>query len=40
VVNAYIDRLRELAAKPYVKYVSIFRNHGVEAGPALPRPVS
>ena len=35
VVNAYVDRLRELAAKPYVKYVSIFRNHGVEAGASL-----
>jgi UDPglucose--hexose-1-phosphate uridylyltransferase len=35
VVNAYIDRLRELSAKPYVKYVSIFRNHGIEAGASL-----
>lgn len=35
VVNAYIDRLRELSAKPYVKYVSIFRNHGLEAGASL-----
>jgi len=33
--NAYIDRLRELSAKPYVKYVSIFRNHGLEAGASL-----
>ena len=35
VVNAYIDRLCELSAKPYVKYVSIFRNHGLEAGASL-----
>jgi UDPglucose--hexose-1-phosphate uridylyltransferase len=35
VVDAYVDRLRELSAKPYVKYVSIFRNHGLEAGASL-----
>jgi len=35
VVNAYIDRLRDLASKPYVKHVSIFRNHGLEAGASL-----
>src|SRR3990170_1117730 len=35
VVNAYVDRLRDLAAKPYVQYVSIFRNHGQEAGASL-----
>jgi UDPglucose--hexose-1-phosphate uridylyltransferase len=35
VIDAYVDRLRELAAKPYVKYVSIFRNHGLEAGASL-----
>jgi UDPglucose--hexose-1-phosphate uridylyltransferase len=35
VINAYIDRLRELSAKPYVQYVSIFRNHGIEAGASL-----
>lgn len=35
VVNAYIDRLRDLSSKPYVKYVSIFRNHGIEAGASL-----
>jgi UDPglucose--hexose-1-phosphate uridylyltransferase len=35
VVNGYIDRLRELSAKPYVRYVSIFRNHGLEAGASL-----
>ncbi len=35
VINAYIDRLKELSAKPYVKYVSIFRNYGLEAGASL-----
>ncbi len=35
VVNGYIDRLRELSKKPYVQYVSIFRNHGLEAGASL-----
>jgi UDPglucose--hexose-1-phosphate uridylyltransferase len=35
LINAYIDRLRELSAKPYVQYVSIFRNHGREAGASL-----
>jgi UDPglucose--hexose-1-phosphate uridylyltransferase len=35
VINGYIDRLRELSAKPYIEYVSIFRNHGLEAGASL-----
>jgi UDPglucose--hexose-1-phosphate uridylyltransferase len=35
VINAYLDRLQELSAKPYVRYVSIFRNHGLEAGASL-----
>jgi len=35
VVNGYIDRLRTLSSKPYVQYVSIFRNHGLEAGASL-----
>lgn len=35
VVETYLDRLRELSSKSYVKYVSIFRNHGVEAGASL-----
>jgi UDPglucose--hexose-1-phosphate uridylyltransferase len=35
VISAYIDRLKELRAKPYVKYVSIFRNHRIEAGASL-----
>lgn len=40
VINAYIDRLRELSKKPYVQYVSIFRNHGLEAGASLSHPHS
>jgi UDPglucose--hexose-1-phosphate uridylyltransferase len=35
LMNAYEDRLRELSEKPYVEYVSIFRNHGIEAGASL-----
>ncbi len=35
VIEAYLDRLRDLSSKPYVKYVSIFRNHGLEAGASL-----
>jgi len=35
LINAYIDRLKVLAAKPYVRYVSIFRNYGKEAGASL-----
>jgi UDPglucose--hexose-1-phosphate uridylyltransferase len=35
VVNAYIDRMQEFFEKPYVKYVSVFRNHGRQAGASL-----
>lgn len=35
VINAYLDRLNEFSAKKYVKYISIFRNHGQEAGASL-----
>ncbi len=35
VINSYVDRLRDLSSKPYVQYVSIFRNHGQEAGASL-----
>jgi UDPglucose--hexose-1-phosphate uridylyltransferase len=35
VIEAYIDRLRDLSDRPYVRYVSIFRNHGQEAGASL-----
>lgn len=35
VINASRDRLSELSQKKYVRYVSIFRNHGLEAGASL-----
>jgi UDPglucose--hexose-1-phosphate uridylyltransferase len=35
LIHAYMDRLKELSAKPYVKYVSIFRNYGQLAGASL-----
>jgi UDPglucose--hexose-1-phosphate uridylyltransferase len=35
VIHAYIDRLRELSGRSYIKYVSIFRNYGLEAGASL-----
>ncbi len=35
LIRAYIDRLKALSEKPYVKYVSIFRNFGKEAGASL-----
>jgi UDPglucose--hexose-1-phosphate uridylyltransferase len=35
LIQAYIDRLRDLSDKPYVKGVSIFRNFGLEAGASL-----
>lgn len=35
LINAYIDRLKELSAIPYIKYISIFRNYGSEGGASL-----
>jgi len=35
VVSAYKDRLSYLSSRRYVKYVSIFRNHGLDAGASL-----
>jgi len=35
VLNAYQDRFRALSSNEYVKYVSIFRNHGSDAGASL-----
>ena len=35
VIRAYIDRFNELRSNSYVKYVSIFRNYGREAGASL-----
>ena len=40
VINAYIERFRSLSGKAYVKYVSIFRNYGIEAGASLAHPHS
>ena len=35
VLNAYQDRFETLSSNEYVKYVSIFRNHGPDAGASL-----
>jgi UDPglucose--hexose-1-phosphate uridylyltransferase len=35
VINTYKDRLTDMAHKPYVQHVQIFRNHGLEAGASL-----
>jgi UDPglucose--hexose-1-phosphate uridylyltransferase len=35
VIYAYIERLKYFNSKPFVKYVSIFRNYGIEAGASL-----
>jgi len=35
VINAYLDRIIALSKKSYVKHVTIFRNHGREAGASL-----
>jgi UDPglucose--hexose-1-phosphate uridylyltransferase len=35
VINAYRDRFKALSSDEYVRYVSIFRNHGSEAGASL-----
>lgn len=35
MINGCIDRLQVLSAKPYTRYVSIFRNHGEAAGASL-----
>jgi UDPglucose--hexose-1-phosphate uridylyltransferase len=40
IINAYFDRLKDLSTRPYVKYVSIFRNHGLDAGASLSHPHS
>jgi UDPglucose--hexose-1-phosphate uridylyltransferase len=38
--RVYCDRYAALAALPYVKYVSLFRNYGKEAGASLSHPHS
>jgi UDPglucose--hexose-1-phosphate uridylyltransferase len=35
VINAYFDRLTAISRNSYVKHVTIFRNHGREAGASL-----
>lgn len=35
VINVYLDRLKAVSSKSYVRYVSIFRNHGRDAGASL-----
>ena len=35
IINAYKDRMLDLSSRPYVKYIQIFRNHGVKAGASL-----
>ena len=35
LINAYRDRLSDIAQKTYVQYVQIFRNYGLEAGASL-----
>jgi UDPglucose--hexose-1-phosphate uridylyltransferase len=38
--TAYRDRFAEIARLPYIKYVSLFRNYGKEAGASLVHPHS
>ncbi|MEK7519463.1 MAG: galactose-1-phosphate uridylyltransferase, partial [Patescibacteria group bacterium] len=40
VFDVYQERLLDLIKKPLVSYVSIFHNHGVEAGASQPHPHS
>ena len=35
LINAYKDRLGDIAQKPYVQYVQFFRNQGLDAGASL-----
>ena len=35
IVHAYIDRIKILSTKPYVKHIAVFKNHGVDAGASL-----
>jgi len=39
-INAIKDRFHYLSSKEYVKYVSVFRNHGANAGASLSHPHS
>jgi len=40
VIDAYHERYLELMEKPFVNYVSIFHNHGAEAGASISHPHS
>ncbi|MBZ9569365.1 galactose-1-phosphate uridylyltransferase [Patescibacteria group bacterium] len=40
VIDAYYKRYSELMKKPFVNYVSIFHNHGAEAGASIFHPHS
>lgn len=40
IFDAYQQRYLDLMRKPFVNYVSIFHNHGVEAGASQPHPHS
>jgi len=40
VFDTYQERYQELMKKSFVKYISIFHNHGVEAGASQPHPHS
>ncbi|MFH1181080.1 MAG: galactose-1-phosphate uridylyltransferase [bacterium] len=40
VIGVYQERYLELMEKPHVNYVSIFHNHGAEAGASQPHPHS
>ena len=35
LIQAYVDRIKKLGSNSYVKYVSVFRNYGQEAGASL-----
>ncbi|MCW4034782.1 MAG: DUF4921 family protein [Candidatus Bathyarchaeota archaeon] len=34
-VNAYVDRIKALSSKPYVKHVALFKNYGMDSGASL-----
>ncbi|MBC7073862.1 hypothetical protein H5T58_00500 [Candidatus Parcubacteria bacterium] len=40
VIDAYQERYQALKQKPFVKYISIFHNHGPTAGASQPHPHS
>ena len=40
VIDTYQSRYLDLMGKPFVNYISIFHNHGAEAGASLSHPHS